>query len=245
MRAILCLALFCLPALAHAKCASRSISVWPTAEQALAPSGLLYVQGFGQDEAIIAGLKGAFLKTGKTKIPLVAIATHSGGMRVTQTVFRASKPLAPGKTYTLWLQGKTKSWKPTRWIDSGRAPVKWTVAEVPAAAWTGAPTVGKGSFRAFGCGPAIYQDVALPVTQRTGLVEVTIAGGKAEQRYILPVPPEGDLGLGHGMCSGPFFVGGESDFEASFALIDGAGQRIPAPGTVKFSGVQPSANAGR
>lgn len=237
---VLGLAALILSGSAHAKCASRDMSYWPAADQPLAPSGLLYVQGFGGDQAIVEGLKGASLEAGREKIPLVVVARHTGSMRITQVVFRAAKPLKVGATYTLRLDGKTKSWKPTRWLAEGKGPVQWTVAAAPEVAWTGAPRVAESSFHALGCGPSIHQDVTLPLTARAGLVEVTIAGGERTQTYALPVPAEGDLGLGHGMCSGPFAIGGDARFTARFALIDGAGARIPAPGEVQFSGVQPA-----
>lgn len=230
-----------LPALAHAKCAARDTSFWPAAGAPLAPSGLLYVRGFGGDQATVAGLKGATLKAGKQSIPLVLVGRYTGSMALTQAVFRASTPLTPGTTYTLTLQGKTKAWRPTRWLDDGKGPVQWTVAAAPDAAWTGVPTLGESSYQRLGCGPAIHQTVALPLTAQSGLVEVTIAGGKATQRYALPVAPDGTVHLGHGMCSGAFDVSGDGRFEASFALIDGAGARIPAPASVAFGAVRPTA----
>lgn len=243
--AVSCLVTLCSATLAQADCASSGTDFWPPIDQPLAPSGLLYVEGYGVDQPMVTGLVEAQLESKGARIKLVPIVTHVGALLLTQTVFRAERPLTPGVTYTLVLTGArtpksdTTTWRPTRYTKRGTVPVQWTVAPAPAVTWTGAPRLGKPSFAAFGCGPAIHQQVVLPLSAPAGLVEVSITGAGAPQRYAVPIGADASVQLGHGMCSGAFNVGGKGAYTAQFALLTGAGARVPAASTVTFDAVQP------
>ena len=173
---------------------------------------------------MIQNLKGAFLKSRKHRVPLEIRAHHDGAIQVSQVVLQATADLKPGRTYQLWLQGKNKAWRPTRWIDDSKKRVQWRVGtSATKVTWTAPPTASDGHYTEFGCGSAINQAVKLPMTSRSGVVKVELSGPKASQTYWVPMPVEGPLQLGHGMCSGPFDVQSAGEYSASLTPIDSAG----------------------
>lgn len=236
MRALVCAVLLCLSTAAYADCAASAMDYWPPDGKVIAPSGLLYVEGYGMDQKGVAAITGGFLKSDAEQVPLVQVAKHTGALSLTQVVFRAARSLKTGATYTLWLTDGSKTWAPKY---HGAPTIRWTVAEAPTPAWAGVPVATTRSFEPLGCGPSSHQEVSMPLTAHTGLLEVSVEGGKRTQRYILPVPTKGGLRIGHGMCSGAFKVWGEGALIARLALIGADGARIPAPGAVRFDAIAP------
>jgi hypothetical protein len=55
------------------------------------------------------------------------------------------------------------------------------------------------------------------------------ASGGPERVYDVS-PTDGDLGIGHGMCSGPYDLAQGARYRVSLEAIDAAGNSAPAPG---------------
>lgn len=239
LAALLSIALFA--ASASAKCMSQNMSYWPSPNTEIDTQPVILIEGMGGHESTVKELKGASLVTPGHHVALTKIATHAGAFRVTQTAWTPEEPLKPGKTYTLVVKGKTKTWRPSRYVGDSSKKVRltYTVAKTPrpALAWTGAPILGESSLRRLGCGPSINQTVALPTTGTGGLVEVTITQGPDARTYLVPLSTNGALRLGHGMCSGPFQVGGAGAYEATFSLVNGAKTNPSTAKTLTFSAV--------
>ena len=241
MRILLCLSALLLAASASARCMSKNMSYWPPPNTTIDAVPVILIEGYGGHQDTVKALKGASLVTLGHRVALTRIGTNVGAFRVTQTVWMPKETLKPGKAYTLVVQGKSKTWRPTAYAadSSKKQRHTYTVAKTPrpALAWTGAPILGDGTRQAFGCGPAINQDVVLPTTREDGLVEVTIARGAQTQTYVLPLPKDGALALGHGMCSGPFVVGGVGEIKATFSLVSGSLTQPGPPQTVTFPAI--------
>ena len=225
MRIVLSLAALLFATSVSARCMSASMSYWPPPNATIDARPVILINGMGGHQATVQGLKGASLVTPGHRVPLNKIATYVGAFRVTQTVWTPKQPLKPGKTYTLVVQGKSKTWRPSDYVADSNQKVRhtYTVSKTPrpALAWTGAPSLGQGSVQQFGCGPAVHQGVVLPTTRADGLVQVTITQGAKVQTHVLPLAKDGTLSLGHGMCSGPFQVGGAGEYTANFSLLTG------------------------
>lgn len=241
MRILLCLAALFFANAASAKCMAQHMSYWPPPNATIDARPTILIEGMGGHQATVKALKGASLVAPGHRVALAKIATNEGAFRVTQTVWIPEKALRPGTTYTLVVQGRSKTWRPTGYVadTSRKQRHEYTVAKAPrpALAWTGAPTVGESSAQAFGCGPSIHQAVTLPTNHTDGLVEVTVARAPAARTYLLPLSKAGTLSLGHGMCAGPFQVGGAGTYTASFALVDGGAVDPGSRKSVTFSGV--------
>lgn len=154
MRAVLfCLAAVCLLPAAHADCAGSGMNYWPADGTVIAPSGLLFIEGHGMDQAMIRSIKRASLRSDTETVELILVATHAGALDLTQNVYRAERPLAMGATYTLWVTDDTHSWAPKY---GGKSGIQWTVTAAPQVAWRGAPEALKGTYEGFGCGLVVY-----------------------------------------------------------------------------------------
>lgn len=246
LAALLSVALFA--ASASARCMSQNMSYWPPPNTEIDTQPVILIEGMGGHESTVKELKGASLVTPGHHVALTKIATHAGAFLVTQTAWTPKEPLKPGKTYTLVVQGKTKTWRPTAYVadSSKKVRLTYTVAKTPrpALAWTGAPILGESRAMQYGCGPSIKQDMALPTTRTDGLVEVTIAQGPKARTYWVPLSKDGAVRLGHGMCSGPFQLGGAGEYTATLRLVNAAKVNADTAKTLTFSGVRDAGAGG-
>lgn len=244
MRTLLLVTALCWSGFAQARCMSAAVWTWPEAGVELPARPVMLVNGFGGDQDRVARTKSASLRSGKHRVPVEIVALNKGAFQLTQLVLRASADLKPGHSYTLWLEGSKKAWSPTRWVDGKTLRVEWRASEAPApsaVAWKAAPKAGEGSFTQLGCGDAVHRLVDMPVTARDGLVQVKLtkfyALGDTPTTYVVPLPAEGPLEIGHGMCSGPFEVGGAGQYRAELTLLDRAGQPSGDAQVVDFAAV--------
>jgi hypothetical protein len=119
--------------------------------------------------------------------------------------------------------------------------------------WAAAPRADGSQVISFGCGPGRWALVLVQVVGAGGedaeriLVELAPTDGSASPvTYLVPLkeprpPPSTDpqppdllvgvrVGIGHGMCSGPFRLKNGVAYSARLSLVDLAGHVVPAPG---------------
>jgi hypothetical protein len=232
--ALLAVLLLCPAARASADCAAGSVGVWPSPERPLAPSGLVVVDGYGTDRSWVREIARyrPRLEGAGEAVPLEVVETNEGEFEVTQVVLRARRPLRAGSRYRLVLTGRSN---PRLWGSRGRVPLVWTVASPDSTPprWTEAPRMERTSFTAFGCGPAIYAHVRVRVSDASDvLYRVTVepVSGGAARTYLIEAR-DGELQVGHGMCSGPFVLAAGIRYRIRVTAVDAAGNETPAPGT--------------
>lgn len=249
--AIALAAAFIAPSIAQAKCMAGNITAWPPPDTALPTRPMILLEGFGDDQPYIAALAAggtARLVAGKRRVKLSLDALHVGGFGLTQAVLISPRALEAGRHYTLEVHGPSGKRVPiTTWVDGASRPMGWTVARAPAGklALRGGARVTGEDYTRFGCGPASHVEVSVPATSGAPLaVEVALtelggAGAGHTRTYVVPLR-DGQLRIGHGMCSGAFRVTGpERRFEAELTVLDAAGRSIAVRQPIAFGGVDP------
>ncbi|MEZ4471983.1 MAG: hypothetical protein R3F60_14550 [bacterium] len=241
MRALALLAaLLALPALAHARCASGGLGLWPTPGATLPPQGYLLLEGFGSERERVARLADgqAWLVNRRGQaVALKVAAVHSGFLNVSQAALLPAEPLTKG-TWRLELGPAGKHRPPTFYLPDGRGPASYEVSGVADEAvirWTGAPTAEPGDWAELGCGPAIQTPVKVPV-EGAALAIVTLVRTEGGGRWWFPVE-DGAIRLGHGMCTGPYDVRGPEMQTARIRPLPAAGGPPLEEKVVRFPGL--------
>ncbi len=245
-------AVFIAPSIAEAKCMAGNFTAWPPPDTHLTSRPMLLLEGFGNEQAPIAGLAeggAARLVAKGHRVDLVVDAIHQGDFGLTQAVVRPAEPLKPGTRYTLDLRGADgQPARTTMWHQGEPTPVRWTTAAAdhkPAApAWSGTPVVTGQSYRRLGCGPSSHIAVKLPAAGDAPLaVQVDLKpldDDEQARTYVLPLDGE-TLRIGHGMCSGAFrLTGADARYRAELTLRDAAGNVVGETQTLEFDGVDPN-----
>lgn len=218
---------------AGAKCRGTWLSAFP--DKTIHANSWLVLQAGGQARELVRNLanhRAALVRQGE-RVEVTVMAVHDGQFNVTQAIIRPSKPLTRGATYRLSLDEAAVEAASIGW-DLKR--LEWTVGPPSGSGtprWSGAPTVDGSRYTRYGCGPAKYVDMRLPVVD-TGLlgalVEVRPAGAKARPvRFLVPIR-DGKISLGHGMCSGAFTYTSGARYDVRvLSVLDTQGNRVSAP----------------
>jgi hypothetical protein len=225
-----------------ADCAGGGIEVFPKGSS-VSPNSIFILEGYANSQQIIHGLGTqyqAYLVSGDTKIRLVVTEVCEGGFDLTQALLKPEALLQPGLKYTLQVDSIPTL---TRYNPESRKHEAITY-HVLAALDTVSPLVssrpkeiGK-SIEHFGCGPAVYVDFSNPASDKSELlVKTTVLNltTKQETTYYLQ-PKDGEISIGHGMCSGEFYLESGTQFEVEFTFVDASGNAAPWSGNrIRFT----------
>ncbi|MET0393801.1 MAG: hypothetical protein ABW019_11705 [Chitinophagaceae bacterium] len=236
---------FLLPAIAHAKCTSSGIytvSQNPTLNQ----NGWVILEFYASSQQLVAELDKKYpiyLQAGKEIITLKPIEVLRGEFLVTQVVFKPASTLKEGQTYTLHIDKLPEYETEPRQYNNGSG--KWEAVtfrvrgytdEQPPA-FTSLPAEHKKTMVQFGCGPDRWVCFSLAVQDESETfvrARVKNIGTGLVTEYILAIE-NGQVMVGHGMCSGPFHFSGGNDFEVSFRLVDQSGNKSKPTTPVLFT----------
>lgn len=218
-------------ALAFADCMSGSLSVMPDVGSVVPPNPELVVHAYGTRRADLTDLRGEDLllrSADGSEVPVTIEARHRGSFSDLQLVVRPEAPLPEGDV-TLWVDGEAL----TVWHDGKHRPLRWRVgAETEEPSWAGAPALRDTTRELMGCGPAVWAEVAVATEAPWVDVELSPEGGETVSGR-LPVD-EGQVRIGHGMCSGMFELHEGVAYTAHFTAVGADGQRVEAPRSVRF-----------
>lgn len=204
-----------------------------TSHDTMTPRGWIVITGGGEVRATLNDIARhrPALVFGNRSVPLEVMAVHIGDMNVTQVLLRPSRALPVGGTWRLALDAPEMERERARdWLDD----LKWTVepAGGPAVGWSGTPADVGGSRAEYGCGPAVYLEIATPLHgDPLGVLVEVSAPGRAPTRYLLEVR-EGRIQVGHGMCSGPVGLARGVTYSVRvISALNRDGTSVPAPTT--------------
>lgn len=194
-----------------------------------------------------------YLETERHKVALKVIELQEGMFRVTQAILEPTDKLEAGKTYTLKIDGlDDKQHLLENWNRKTEEyePIAWTVqptTDTEAPQWKSAPKLVDKTMVSYGCGPAIYAIFDVNIVDdsetliKTEMVDITpdfisymvdgfevieeipparTSGGGT---YYLSPDKDGQLNVGHGMCSGAFDFEENRQYKIRFSLMDMAG----------------------
>jgi hypothetical protein len=249
MRSLVVGLILALASLAHARCGGVDVMYWPPDGAQISAEPILLISGSASKHSMIRGLKAARLVSRTHTVKLRKVVQHTGAVRVMQAAWAPVEPLRPGLSYALELTGRTRTWRPKRYTPDWkkRVRVRWSVAKTvePPASWAGSPRMGESNYTAYGCGPAVSQKIAVPLTVSSAMIEATVRYGETQQTYVLPVSADGLIDLGRNMCWGAFSIEKAGQYTAQLAILRPDGTRVPAPAVVSFTGVSPITTSGR
>jgi hypothetical protein len=179
----------------------------------------------GNDAEISAVVKlskkdNIYMISGKIKIKLSVTEICRGDESFSQAVLKPETELEFGREYVLTidsLSSKNLSYQKKYRVGKERDLEKPLI--------TSNPTLLEKSYHGTACGPIISVIFKSPAIEDSGIVLRTtvksMKSGKETTYYI--IPRDGKIEVGRGMCGGPFnFMDGDT-FEATFSLMDDAG----------------------
>lgn len=237
---------------AQAKCASRSVSLWPSPQHTLPPTPLFAVTGYGLDRDLIvhAGERIRLVDAEGEAHPLKVVALHPEGYRTRQVLLRPVEPLKVGARYRLQVRREDQLWDDkadkiktrlnpfgdlTVWSGGEQRQAAWVVkapASSEAPRWRAEPEDQTIHVRHFGCGPAMGpgdggqgMPVALEASPGAAMrVKLIPEGGGEAQEALVPLSDEGTIAIGHGMCSGAFTLDPNGRYEVTLTPTNLSGQ---------------------
>lgn len=216
---------------AMADCMSGSLSAWPAVGAELPADGEVLVQAYGTERATLEKLgdDGFALVQGSDRIALKRVETLHGSFSDDQAVLAPAEAPGPG-AWTLHVGGEPL----TVWQDGEHQPVRWTFTAVDPEppTWTGAPVATTSDREYFGCGPGVTVGYRVPVRDTTWLL-ASVSDGETRTTVRLPVN-DGEVRLGHGMCSGLIELDEGRRYTASFVPIGADGTRSADARSVEF-----------
>ncbi|MFN3198112.1 MAG: hypothetical protein ACE366_06810 [Bradymonadia bacterium] len=248
----------CAASTAHSKCSSSGVWTWPASGATVPPQPLIAITGYANDKGVaLDAIKRVRLIDQKGKAQsLKVVSVHAEGYRTAQVILTPTQPLKAGGRYRV--QTKREKYVYDEKTNTGRQvmqgfktlrtydaeageerPVKWTVGaafEGDAPRWTLKPTDQVLGRTEFGCGPAMGpgedgRGMAAgaagegPIAFRVTL-EAKVGGAPAQTALV--VPNEGNVQVGHGMCSGTFQLDSKQAYSVTLAPIDLQGREGPA-----------------
>lgn len=228
---------------AFAKCGPGGISVLSD-RKTLTKNGVVILEfsAFAQEYVPEIGNKYlVYLRSANASVLLQPVEVLKGEMNVTEIIFRPTCDLIEGDVYELQIErlanaerilaeynSTTNKFEPFRFAITG-GNINLSLA------FTKKPVETKRSMDVFGCGPARYVhfNIAADTTLEYVRAKVTNAMTGKTTSYIVLVK-NGEVVIGHGMCSGAFHFDDAEKFTVSFSLLDNSGNEGKISASIAF-----------
>lgn len=215
--------------ISSAKCGGSGIGLHT--KTVLAKDGIIIVEFYSSDQYIAEGLNKRHpvsLKSGQTTIKLTVLEVLSGDYQLTQVILRPDTILSEKEEYRLYIEDLNNKAFPPKFLNeksrnwiSGPITVKRNVT-TDVSAFNYMITETKKTLVSYGCGPAswVYFNVS-GLDSSTLYVRTTVKSLRSGSvtTYVLPIE-NGQVRVGHGMCSGAFYFKNAGDYEVTFTLTD-------------------------
>ncbi|BDD08140.1 hypothetical protein FUAX_05720 [Fulvitalea axinellae] len=220
---------------ANAECGSSGISVYPSKGE-INKNGIIVIEGYSMSQPIIDSLNTkypVYLESEGHKVRLRVLETLYGMYSLTQAVLKPEQELQVGKTYRLVIENRREIWLSgplTRWNSETRKsePIAWGVknhVDKKPPVWRTLPRLVGKSVEYYGCGPEANAIFSLDIIGEGTLIRTEFVNLKTKKvrTYLLKKEHDGQLYVGHGMCSGAFSYTKEGKYKVRFRLMDMSG----------------------
>jgi hypothetical protein len=220
---------------AFADCAGTGISFWPTGNT-IKQNSIIMVDGYAASRDIVEKLNKdypIYLKANGHKVKLEVIEILEGEFYLKQAILRPTEKLIAGKEYELYIEGLPEYLQNLgKWNTKTkkRDPIKWLVTEgtdVTSPIFSDFPNEKEKFLEYYGCGPAsyvIYDFKCEDDSEYLIRAEVTNQETKKTTAYYLTAR-EGQIYIGHSMCSGAFKLTNGQEYIIQFDLMDASGNK--------------------
>lgn len=218
--------------IASAKCGPGGIFIVGESKT-LYKNSILVLEFYAMRQGVVPDIGNKYLvwlRSKNAKVALQPIEVLKGEMEVTEIVFRPTCDLVEGEVYELVVDG-LKNWDRFGRYNSETnkfEPYSFTIVKNTtvntALSFTAAPLETKKEMEVYGCGPARYVHFSIAADPSVKYVRANVKNkstGKTTT-YILTIK-NGEVLVGHGMCSGAFHFEDSEKFIVGFALVDDAG----------------------
>ena len=212
--------------IAHAKCMPGSSSFSPEPGSQIADRAEIVWTATGSEREQLEASGDLALVSEGSRVPLRDVETLEGSFQMTQLVLAPTKPLSAGR-WTL-VRGE----EPLQERSTGELrPVSFVVAEgapVEAPIWRSSPQVARREREELGCGPAVEVAVEVKVANAQW-IEATVREAELGSTGTIRLAiRDGQISIGHGMCSGAFELTHGEVYFADLIAVGPLGQRVPA-----------------
>lgn len=229
--------------IASAKCANNGIYILSTSP-ALNKNGLIILEFYASSQSLIPDLNkkyAIYLQSGKNKIKLLVTEILKGEFQLTQVVLKPNSELLENETYTLFIDNLPKFEKnPGRYNEQAHKlenlTFKISAIDIDAPILENSITESKKTIEHFGCGPEEWVYFNIAGQDKSELFVRASVKNKSTGKttdYILPIK-NGQVKIGHGMCSGAFYFDPDDEYEVTFLLFDQSGNINKPAKTISF-----------
>lgn len=222
---------------------SEALFFWPSGNQ-IKENSIIVIDAYGRSQQIM--LKSncqAYLVSGSQKVGLIPLKVCYGQFNLTQVILKPETTLTPGKKYELIIKGVgdidhlLDRYNPN---TNKYEKIIWEVItgiDTENPSWKSLPVYKDETWIEYGCGPAVSANFSFAAKDESEyLVKATVKSNKTntESTYYLHTF-ENIIQIGHGMCSGEFYLENGTTFEVAFGLMDASGNEIGWEGSpLKF-----------
>ncbi|MFT3705780.1 MAG: hypothetical protein QM802_25650 [Agriterribacter sp.] len=231
--------------ISYAKCAGNGIYLLSD-NTALNKNGLIILEFYAYSRLLIPDLNKkypVYIKSSKSKIPMVIAEILTGEFNVSQVVLKAASAPVENERYLLIIDNlpayervpqkyneQTQKMENLEFTFSG-------ITDTALPVLTAQVTEAGKTFVRYGCGPEKYVYFNISGSDGSELfarasVKNKLSGKTTE--YILPIE-NGQIKIGHGMCAGFIDFDKGTNYEASIALMDQSGNKSEETQTIAFS----------
>jgi hypothetical protein len=216
---------------ASAKCGGSGVFILGDT-RTLYKNSVLILEFYAASQDLVPGIGNKYLvwlKSKNAKVALQPIEILKGEMSVTEVILRPTCDLIEGDVYELVIDN-LKDWRgPQRYNSTTNKPEPYTftiiknnVGSIPLS-FTSTPLETKKDMEVFGCGPARSVHFSIAADPSVNYVRANVKNNTTGKitTYILAIT-NGEVIIGHGMCSGAFLYDEGEKFTVSFALLDNA-----------------------
>lgn len=243
---------FFITTIASAKCANNGIYCL-SKSSTLNKNGIIILEFYASSQSLISDLNKKYpiyFKSSNGKVQLNVIETLNGEMGLTQIVLKPASELKANEVYTLHIDNLPKyEEKPERYNNETKKWEQLTFKinnhidnDIPIL--SAAPTEQKKSLVYYGCGPASWVYFKLAGQDKSELFVRASVRNKTTGHtttYILNIE-NGQVKVGHGMCSGAFQFDNGDNFEVTFQLFDQSGNISSLTKSISFTKPTTSTN---
>lgn len=216
-----------LPFVIMARCGSGGIGLHT--KTVLAEKGIIIVEFSDDHQYIATNLNKrhpVYLQSGTTKIMLTVMEVLQGDYRLTQAILRADTTLSESETYLIHIDDIGNKAFPPKFLNEKSN--NWTSGPIKVVrsnnkfANSYFITEARKTLVSYGCGPAswVYFNVS-GVDSSNLYARTTVKNIKLNTvtNYILPII-NGQIRVGHGMCTGAFYFATAGNYEITFTLLN-------------------------